>query len=415
MDVVDLNKFVEDSYLEYGKEVDLRRSVPNMFDGLKPVYRKLILAAMEYPKDKWIDTIQVEGTCKGKYYVHGESSLDGVVDRLVQSGIFDGKGAFGKSTLTRDLPGAAPRYSKVKISNKYRDIFDKLLKYVPTFNNDLDIPEPEYLPSFLPLGLLLGTFGFGLGLIVRMPPMDPKSLVESMRDNNPMKLKSAYGFELTPQEKMDFWTKSNFSFTYKFKWTKDSSGYHIFGDGTWVKPRYPDLYSKEDVNCENPRYQLIDNFGENRSDVTLIPYSKEINDEVINKACTVKVGNVMWVVDPFTEKVKLINGYNLLKNCYDNYKRLYEIYKLDKLKDLRIKLEAYIHFKDIADRILNTNDSLEKITNDLKLTSVEVTKYVSNMPVGTLRNGDQSHKVESLKSEIKEVEKYDVNSILDTI
>ena len=411
---VDVNDFVEESYLDYGKEVNLRRSLPCIYDGLKPVYRKLIISAMEYPKGKWVDTVSLIGTCKGKYYLHGDASLEDVTGRLVQSGIFDGYGAFGKATLTCNLPNAAARYTRVKISDKYRSIFDKLMSYVPTFNNDLGIPEPEYIASPIPLGILLGMFGFGIGLITRIPPLEPKSVVQAMKADDPQKLVFP-GFNVSAQEKLDFWTKSNFSITYKWKWTRDQEGYHIFGSGDWIKPNYPPMYSKEDTAQEYPKYQLIDNFGDGRTDVTIIPYSKDIDDKAIDKCCTVKQGMLIWVSDPFTNKVRRVNGRNFLKICYDNYLKLYQTYKIDTLKKLRIRLEAYVHFKDIANRILNTDNSKEKIYQDLKLSCIDVVDFVSGMPVGTLRNCDPVAKIKSIKDEIKVVENYDVNSILDTL
>lgn len=412
---IDVNIYAKEAYARYGSAVNVRRVVPNMYDGLKPVYRKLIISALSYPKDKFIDAVALVGECKGKYYLHGEASLSGVIDKLVQANIFEGEGAFGAATLVRDLPGAAMRYVKVRINPIYRQVIDDLLPYVPKFLNDLDNYEPMYLPVYIPLGLLSGSLGIGIGLAQRMPPMDPKSLVDAMLAKDYTKVESAFGFKLTNSEKYDFWNNSNFSFTYQFKWTKDAEGYHIYGDGSWVKPSYPPMYAKEDENKENPLYEIIDNFGENRSDVTLIPLSPLINDKALDKACKVRIGNILWVADPFNNSVKLVTGEEMIYNCLNKYRELYERWKSDKLARLNIELEAYANFKEVANLLINTSKSEAEITLELKLSSVEVVKTISGMSVGSLRKYDHAKKLKSIEVEIATVTKKSYLDNLDLI
>lgn len=48
MDRISIADYVSNAIYEFGKEVNLNRQLPSLYDGLKPVYRRLIYTAMSY-------------------------------------------------------------------------------------------------------------------------------------------------------------------------------------------------------------------------------------------------------------------------------------------------------------------------------------------------------------------------------
>ena len=87
---------------------------------------------------------------------------------------FGGHGNFG----ARGISAAAMRYTEVRVSNTAKQLWLKLLGEVPTFENDLGVLEPMYLPTVIPYALVAGAFGIGVGCMTMIPQFDLQSLFD---------------------------------------------------------------------------------------------------------------------------------------------------------------------------------------------------------------------------------------------
>ena len=165
----------------YADEVNLGRAVPDLIDGLKPVQRRIMVAAFYEGKD-FVKTAKVVGSVIGRYHPHGDGSVAGAVTTIVQANVptIVGKGNWG-SLID---PAAAMRYTNCTLSNYGRTFFesDYFTKSVSAFvpNYDDSTVEPVSLPALLPNVLLNGGEGIGVRTTTCLPTFTPESVVEVM-------------------------------------------------------------------------------------------------------------------------------------------------------------------------------------------------------------------------------------------
>ena len=172
-----LDSYKEDMF-RYGIETNRRRSVPEVRDGLKLVHRRILdVMYMDEPcATKFVKTAAVVGDAMKKSHPHGDASIKDAIKPMVNwweiaMPLIDTKSNFG--SMQGD-GAAAPRYTEIKLSNfcmdcviadlqKSKDVVD----WVDTY--DYRAKEPEYLPVAVPLLLIEGTYGLGVGLKSEVP------------------------------------------------------------------------------------------------------------------------------------------------------------------------------------------------------------------------------------------------------
>lgn len=168
---VDFAQVIKDNMEIYATEVNENRAIPSIYDGLKPVQRRILYWLSENKGEKgYLGCAEIVGGILGAYHPHGDSSVYGALVRLSQSLIMnypliDFHGNNGSLTD----PPAAFRYTKAKLS-KYgsallEDIsFANVVKWKGNYNETLQ--EPCYLLGSLgSLNLLLNPqLGIGVGL-----------------------------------------------------------------------------------------------------------------------------------------------------------------------------------------------------------------------------------------------------------
>lgn len=149
-----MQKIIPIFYSEYGRYISKFRAIPLYIDALKPVERRILLGLNDVAKGKLVKSAKVIGHVIGSYHPHGDQSAYQTMADMVRRGLAIGEGNWGSSGLEDD-PAAAMRYTEVK-SQPWVD--QMAFEYCrPEFVKweDLELdPEPVYLPSPLPIGLI---------------------------------------------------------------------------------------------------------------------------------------------------------------------------------------------------------------------------------------------------------------------
>lgn len=175
---------MKSAYLEYSMAVLVGRAIPDLYDGLKPVTRR-IMAAMKAlnlrPDGRYMKCARVEGETTGKYHPHG-----GAYGAMVTAAawwtnnhpLIDIHGNGGSPTDN----AAAPRYTEAKLS---QFAWDALLQDSDTWvtrpNYDGSLQEPVQLNARVPLVLLNGSEGIGVGFATKIPTHNLRGVAKALR------------------------------------------------------------------------------------------------------------------------------------------------------------------------------------------------------------------------------------------
>lgn len=149
-------------------------------DGLRPSQRRLIYgswndAGLKDPKKK-VKSATVVGLVMDKYHPHGDASIYGTIKPMVNwfetnIPLMSKQGNFGD--LQGD-PCAASRYTEVGLTEFTLEVLLGDLAQSPQSvdwlpNYDDKTLEPEFLPARIPLLLINGSFGIGVGMRPEIP------------------------------------------------------------------------------------------------------------------------------------------------------------------------------------------------------------------------------------------------------
>ncbi|MFM7467852.1 MAG: DNA gyrase/topoisomerase IV subunit A [Crocinitomicaceae bacterium] len=174
--IVPLSGLYENWFLDYASYVILERAVPALFDGLKPVQRRILHSMKEMEDGRYNKVANIIGNTM-KYHPHGDTSIG---DALVQLGqkelLIDCQGNWG-NTLTGD-GAAAPRYIEARLSK-----FALHVAFNPKTTNwlasyDGRNKEPEQLPMKFPLLLAQGAEGIAVGMACKFLPHNFIELID---------------------------------------------------------------------------------------------------------------------------------------------------------------------------------------------------------------------------------------------
>ncbi len=174
--IIPVGGLYENWFLDYASYVILERAVPSLFDGLKPVQRRILHSMKEMDDGRYNKVANIIGNTM-KYHPHGDASIG---DALVQLGqkdlLIDCQGNWG-NTLTGD-GAAAPRYIEARLSK-----FASHVVFNPKTTNWLSSydgrnKEPEQLPVKFPLLLAQGAEGIAVGMACKIMPHNFVELIE---------------------------------------------------------------------------------------------------------------------------------------------------------------------------------------------------------------------------------------------
>ena len=174
--IIPLNGLYENWFLDYASYVILERAVPALFDGLKPVQRRILHSMKELDDGRYNKVANIIGNTM-KYHPHGDASIGDALVALGQKDlVIDCQGNWG-NTLTGD-GAAAPRYIEARLSK-----FASHVVFNPKTTNwllsyDGRNKEPDQLPVKFPLLLAQGAEGIAVGMACKILPHNFIELID---------------------------------------------------------------------------------------------------------------------------------------------------------------------------------------------------------------------------------------------
>ncbi len=185
-DFIDMGAFAERSYLTYAMSVVRGRAIPNIEDGQKPVQRRILHVMNELGLKASVQhtkSARIVGEVLGKFHPHGDVSTYEALVRMAQDfslryPLIDGQGNFG----TQDGDSAAAyRYTEARLTPiaelLLSEIDQDTVDFMPNYDGRLK--EPELLPARLPMLLLNGASGVGVGMACELQPHNLREVAEA--------------------------------------------------------------------------------------------------------------------------------------------------------------------------------------------------------------------------------------------
>ena len=185
-DFIDMGTFAERSYLTYAMSVVRGRAIPNVEDGQKPVQRRSLSVMNELGLKAGVQhtkSARIVGEVLGKFHPHGDVSTYEALVRMAQDfslryPLIDGQGNFG----TQDGDSAAAyRYTEARLTPiaelLLSEIDQDTVDFVPNYDGRLQ--EPELLPARLPMLLLNGASGVGVGMACELQPHNLREVADA--------------------------------------------------------------------------------------------------------------------------------------------------------------------------------------------------------------------------------------------
>jgi topoisomerase IV subunit A len=178
--VIQVSGMYNEWFLDYASYVILERAVPHVYDGFKPVQRRILHSLKELDDGRFHKVANVIGNTM-KYHPHGDAAIG---DAMVQVGqkeiLLDTQGNWG-NILTGDRAAAA-RYIEVKLSKFALEVIfnAKTTKWLASYDGRND--EPDTLPAKFPILLAHGVEGIAVGLACKILPHNFIELIDGSID-----------------------------------------------------------------------------------------------------------------------------------------------------------------------------------------------------------------------------------------
>ncbi|MEC8738062.1 MAG: DNA topoisomerase (ATP-hydrolyzing) subunit A, partial [Planctomycetota bacterium] len=178
--IVDVMK---ESYGEYALSVIIGRAIPNLYDGLKPVTRR-ILTAMKWlnlkPDGRYMKAARVEGDTMGR--LHPQGGCYGAMVTAAQwwtnnAILIDGHGNWGSPTDG----AAAQRYTECKLTEySWEALLQNTADWETRPSYDGSFQEPVILNTKVPHVLLNGSTGIAVGFATNIPTHNLRGIAKAL-------------------------------------------------------------------------------------------------------------------------------------------------------------------------------------------------------------------------------------------
>lgn len=440
MSEIEYSKFINEDLVLYSLEAN-SRMIPSCIDGLKPSQRMIQYAMHKRGRDKSsLKVSQLSGyVSENTDYHHGEASLEGAIKGMARN--YPGsnnintlipEGNFGYRNLGgKDAASSRYIFTKLdKISNYiYRIEDDNILDY-----NELDgkTVEPKNFEPIIPMVLINGASGIGMGYSTSIPSHNPKDVINNLirliDDKEPLNMMPWFnGFK--NNDEIEQCRKKNGdiipnSYMIKGLYTVKGSTVHI----TEIPVQYNLSAYKSEINKlvsqskdDNKKVKSVDVAANNNyMDMTVTFKGTELqklfNSGKIAKFLKlhqrVSYNNMhLFTAEGKLEKYDTTN--DILRAFFEHRFKIYEVrreYKLAELKNIRdINRYKIKYIKEIKAKTIIVTDhnteSLKKLLEKKKYpvfsadheSTDKSYKYLISMQIGSLT----TDKIEELENKVR--------------
>jgi len=185
---INIEKTLQDSYLDYSMSVIVGRALPDVRDGLKPVHRRILYAMDKLNLShgaKFKKSARIVGDVIGQYHPHGDTAVYDALVRMAQDfsmrmELVDGQGNFG--SVDGDS-AAAMRYTEARMTKYAGELLKDLEKNTVNMidNYDGTTKEPDVMPTRVPNLLINGSSGIAVGMATNIPPHNPTEIMNGLK------------------------------------------------------------------------------------------------------------------------------------------------------------------------------------------------------------------------------------------
>lgn len=168
---------MKENYVDYAMSVITARALPDVYDGLKPVHRRILytMDKLGLRSDKsFRKSAFIVGRVLGELHPHGDMAVYESLVRMAQDfslryTLVRGQGNWGSIDGDR---AASMRYTEAKLTKIAEDMLEDLDKETvdERANYDGTLTEPVVLPSKFPNLLVNGSSGIAVGMATNIPP-----------------------------------------------------------------------------------------------------------------------------------------------------------------------------------------------------------------------------------------------------
>ncbi len=185
---INIEKTLQNSYLDYSMSVIVGRALPDVRDGLKPVHRRILYAMDKLNLShgaKFKKSARIVGDVIGQYHPHGDTAVYDALVRMAQDfsmrmQLVDGQGNFG--SVDGDS-AAAMRYTEARMTKYAGELLKDLEKNTVNMidNYDATTKEPDVMPTRVPNLLINGSSGIAVGMATNIPPHNPTEIMNGLK------------------------------------------------------------------------------------------------------------------------------------------------------------------------------------------------------------------------------------------
>ncbi len=183
---IDIEREMQDSFLEYAMSVIVSRALPDARDGLKPVHRRILYSMWDSgirPGTPYRKASRVVGDVVGWFHPHAPEAVYDSMVRLAQdfalrNPLIDPQGNFG----TVDDPPAAMRYVEARLAKLSAHMLDGIDEDTVDFRDNYsgERAEPTVLPARFPNLLVNGSTGIAVGMATNMAPHNLGEVIDAV-------------------------------------------------------------------------------------------------------------------------------------------------------------------------------------------------------------------------------------------